>query len=438
VVKPTNRIDCGRLRAALGVALALLLACSGSVSDTQPGDQPGPTASPPAMTTSGVQTGPGTVPTNVPQASGMQAPGTGAQPPAGTAVDPNAPGMMAMNEPMGGPTPAPTEPAPPAELEEDPPAVDPDPTPPDPVDPDPPDPVDPDPPDPVEPDPDPGTPAPNRPMVGVYVGNDAAGVGRFESWLGHPVDAVLGYTGNASWEDYDGSVGWAVGLWKDVDRRILWSVPLIPTGATLEAAAAGEYDAHYKKAAQTLAAYRPQDAELFVRTGWEFNGNWFPWAAKGKGAAFAGAFRRFVAQFRSVSDRFVLDWNANVGDVGMNPEEGYPGDDYVDIISLDFYWNTQWDPADPVAAWDSMMNRMWGLKWHADFAKAHGKRMAYAEWGVMSNNAGPYIERARAWFAQHNVVYHTYWDSNLDFKGKLSANQYPQAGSAYRTAFPAP
>ena len=406
--------------------LAVLFGCSDAGSGAEPVTAGMPAVNAPATMSQGVQAVPPAAAPSAPQPSGTATPpaaGAGSTPPASSAganAPPasDVPGVMDM--PMGG--------APPGMMEEEPPPA----SGPDPV-------------------PDAGAPragsdapgvpivpTPDRPLVGVYVGNDAPAVGRFETWLGHPVDAVLGYTGNASWEDYDGSVGWAVGLWKDIDRRILWSVPLIPTGANLEDAAAGKYDDHYRKAAQTLASYRPQDAELFVRTGWEFNGDWFPWAAKGKGAAFAGAFRHFVMQFRSVSDRFVFDWNVNVGDVGMNPEEAYPGDDYVDIVSMDFYWNTQWDPADPQAAWDSMLNRKWGLMWHQTFAKAHGKRMAYAEWGVMSNNAGPYIERARAWFEQHDVVYHTYWDSNLDFKGKLSANQYPQAGSAYRAAFPAP
>jgi len=281
-------------------------------------------------------------------------------------------------------------------------------------------------------------PSADHQLLGVYVGNTPADVTKFETWLGHPVDGVLGYTGNASWDDYDGSVGWATGLWKDLDRRILWSVPLIPTGASLDDAAAGMYDDHYKKAAQTLASYRPQDAELYVRTGWEFNGDWFPWAAKDKAQAFAGAFQHFVMQFRSVSDRFVIDWNVNVGDVGMNPEDAYPGDDYVDIVSMDFYWNTQWDPKDPEDAWNSMLTRKWGLQWHQDFAAAHGKRTSYAEWGVMSDDAGPYIQHARDWFAQHEVVYQTYWDSNSDFTGKLSSGQYPHAGDAYKAAFPAP
>jgi beta-mannanase len=139
-----------------------------------------------------------------------------------------------------------------------------------------------------------------------------------------------------------------------------------------------------------------------------------------------------------VSNRFVFEWNVNIGDTGMNPETAYPGDAYVDIIGMDFYWNTQWDPADPIQAWNSMLNRSYGLAWHQRFAAAHGKRTSYSEWGVMSNNAGPYIEKAKEWFASHPVVFQTYWNSNAAFPGKLSDNQYPNTGAAYRAAFRTP
>lgn len=276
------------------------------------------------------------------------------------------------------------------------------------------------------------------PMVGVYVGNDASAVATFETWLGKPVDGVLGYTGAADWADYDGSVGWAKGVWNPIDRRVFWSVPLIPTGATLEAAANGDYDDHYTQAAESLATFRPNDEVLHIRTGWEFNGDWFPWAANGKEEAFIGAFRHFVDAFRAVSPRFVFEWNVNMGNNSsnaMDPETAYPGDAYVDIVGMDFYWNLQWDPADPVQAWSSMRDRPYGLSWHQDFAAAHGKKTSYSEWGVMSNGAGPYIEAAKIWFADHDVVFHTYWDSNSDFQGKLSGDQYPDAATAYKAEF---
>lgn len=279
---------------------------------------------------------------------------------------------------------------------------------------------------------------PPKPLVGVYCGNEPSAVVAFETWLGKPVDGILGYTGGASWADFDGSVGWATNLWDGSDRRVFWSVPLIPEGATLEAAANGDYNDHYLQAAQTLSQFRPQDPELHVRTGWELNGDWFPWAAQGKEQAFIGAFREFVTTFRSVSNRFVFEWNVNIGNQSpaqMNPEDAYPGDDVVDIVGMDFYWNTQWDPTDPNEAWASMRDRTYGLQWHQDFAAAHGKKTAYSEWGVMSDAAGPYIASAQKWFEDHGVVFHTYWNSNSDFKGKLSDGQYPAAGAAFQQAF---
>jgi hypothetical protein len=274
------------------------------------------------------------------------------------------------------------------------------------------------------------------PLNGVYCGDSVADVQQYETWLGRRTDGILGYTGNASWMDFDGSVGWAANLWSAIDRPVFWSVPLIPTGATLEAAAAGDYDDHYRKAAQTLAAFRPGDGKLHIRTGWEFNGNWFPWTAQGgKAANFAGAFQRFVTAFRSVSDRFVFEWNVNLGDSGMNPEDAYPGDGYVDVVGMDFYWNLQYDPADPKQAWDQKVSEKYGLQWHQDFAKSHGKPTSYSEWGVQSDDAAYYIQQAEAWFVSHQVVFHEYWNSNADFAGKLSDGQYPNAGAAYKKVF---
>jgi hypothetical protein len=285
--------------------------------------------------------------------------------------------------------------------------------------------------------PDAGTPVTlpmtSKDLLGIYCGNSVSDVQQFESWLGRPVDGILGYTGNASWSDYDGSVGWAVGLWGGIDRTVFWSVPLIPTGASLADAAKGMFNDHYRKAAMTLSTYRPQDGKLNIRTGWEFNGDWFPWTARnGKAQDFIGAFQQFVMTFRSVSDRFVIEWNVNVGDQGgMNPEDAYPGDAFVDVIGMDFYWNTQWDPKDQDMAWDYMVTRKWGLQWHQDFAAKHGKPTSYSEWGI--NSDGPsYMAKAKTWFDTHPVLFHTYWNSNSAFSGKLSDGQYPKAGAQYK------
>jgi hypothetical protein len=274
-----------------------------------------------------------------------------------------------------------------------------------------------------------------QPLLGVYCGNDPKAVLQFENWLGRKVDGILGYTGGASWADYDGSVGWAADLWRGIDRTIFWSVPLIPKGATLGEAARGEYNGHYRRAAETLATFRPQEKQLYLRTGWEFNGDWMPWTAQKHPAAFAEAFRQFATTFRGVSKRFLIEWNVNIGEVGMNPEKACPGDRFVDLIGMDFYWQLKWDPTDPKKAWDHAVSRPYGLQWHQAFAHAHGKPTTYSEWGISSNVPGPYLKEARAWFDAHPVVFHSYWNSNADYPGLLSEKQYTDSGTAFRELF---
>ena len=271
--------------------------------------------------------------------------------------------------------------------------------------------------------------------LGVYVGNDPAGVQRFESWLGRPVDAVLGYIGNASWSDF--TSGWADWLWSQVDREIYWSVPLIVNGANLADAAAGAYDSYWRSVAQQLADNRPQDATINIRTGWEFNGDWFPWsAAGGKEEDFAAAFRHFVEVFRSVEggERFRFEWNIASGVLSADVVKAYPGDAYVDFIGADFYWHPQWEGADPARAWNLEVTQQWGLQWLEDFAAAHGKPTAYSEWGVPAGrDASIYIDKVKAWFASHDVAYQTYWDGLADsgYDGRLSDNSDPLSGAAF-------
>jgi hypothetical protein len=272
-----------------------------------------------------------------------------------------------------------------------------------------------------------------EPALGVYVGNDPSDLAPFESFLGRKVDGFLGYTGNGNWADYDGSVGWATDTFGSLDRPVFWSVPLIPDDASLEEAASGAYNDHYIAAAQTLADFRPQDGKLNIRTGWEFNGGWFHWNGRGQPDNFKGAFRQFVKSFRSVSDRFVFEWNVNVG-LDMDLEEAYPGDDVVDVVGMDFYWNSS-EISDPEQAWENMVNQQWGLDWHQNFAARHNKSTSYSEWGVNSNDGAPYVEHAADWFRSHDVAFHTYWDSDFNFEGKISNGEHAGTGRAYKQAF---
>jgi Glycosyl hydrolase family 26 len=276
---------------------------------------------------------------------------------------------------------------------------------------------------------------PGPPQLGVFVGNSPKAVLRFERWLGRRVDGVVGFVGQANWDEI-ATPSWPMDLWRPLDRPVFWSVPLIPSGgvATLEQAARGAYDHHWRSAARLLATFRPRDPHLHVRTAWEFNGDWFPWAAKGKEAAFVAAFRRFVGILRATSPRFLIEWNANY-DGEMDPEQGWPGAEFVDVIGMDFYWHTQWAPSDPVRAWEQIRDRRRGLRWHQEFAAAQNRPTAYSEWGVTTDNAAPFLERAHAWFNAHNVLFHNYWDSDADYPGQLSNGRRGRSSAAFLRLF---
>jgi hypothetical protein len=282
-----------------------------------------------------------------------------------------------------------------------------------------------------------------KPIWGVYVGNDVDGseLRFYEKWLGQPAGGILGYTGDANWQDFDGCVPWAMGIWAKDDRRVLWSIAFIPKGASLVEAARGAYNDHWKKMAEKLATWRPGDPVVYVRTAWEFNGDWFQYSSIKDPQDFVLAWKQFVSTFRSVSDRFRFDWCPS-GETG-HVEEAYPGDDYVDIIGLDMYDQYRWCKIkDPVERWDKVvLHGDHGLLWHQAFARAHHKPMSYPEWGACGNDAGddPYfVEQMHQWFVENHVIYASYWDSNSVYFGQLSNNQYPLAAAKYKELFGAP
>lgn len=268
----------------------------------------------------------------------------------------------------------------------------------------------------------------------VYVGNQPAALAAYEAWLGERTEGIQLHTGRASWDDWESSIGWLAHEWKDVDRTKYWTIPLFEEAGNLDAAAAGEYDGHYRAGARALVDASPGDGPIHVRTGWEFNGDWQPWAASGKEAEYRSAFRKFVEAFRSVSDRFRFEWAPNIGDLGMSPEDAYPGDDVVDVIGLSFYVHEN-DPADPAESWSLAVTRTYGLQWQQDFARSHGKRTAMSEWGIRTNASGPIVHQAAEWFDRYDFLYHSYWDSNADYPGQLSSDQYPLVSDDYRRLF---
>jgi Ca2+-binding RTX toxin-like protein len=272
--------------------------------------------------------------------------------------------------------------------------------------------------------------------IGIYGDNDPGRVTAFENWLGRSVDQVLVSLNQSSWPDFEGSILFETSLWSHTGHSIMWSVPLIVNGASLDQAATGAYDSYWLDAARAIAA-TPGNDPIIIRTGWEFNlPGGQPWADAGHEAAYVASFQHFVDEFRSVSGRFRFDWNFNIGQ--NDPSPSYPGDNYVDTISIDDYYNQAWDSTDPVQAFNYNVSRPNGLQFLQDFATAHHKPVAFSEWGVQNDNAGPYINLMSKWFADHNVLYQNYWNSNSGFAGRLDDGSKPDAATAFRADFGPP
>jgi hypothetical protein len=295
-------------------------------------------------------------------------------------------------------------------------------------------------------------------MLSVYVGNEPSALTQFETWFGRPADGVQLHTGYRGWSDYTGSVGWLQGVYAAVDRKKFWSIPLIPgasldgkdPGGTLAAAAATgntPYTAAWTTIATTLATGQPT-GKIYIRTGWEFNADWFPWSAtngSGTAADYITAYRNFVTTFRSISDRFVFEWCPNIGVQGtnpINPADAYPGNEYVDVIGMDFYYDISWDQKgqNGLEAWNYKVIEKYGLQWIVDFAAEQGKPIAYSEWGINNPDGTAYMELFADWLKNSpvEVLYQNYWNSNAAFAGMLSEDQYPLLSAAYLQAFQIP
>jgi hypothetical protein len=287
-------------------------------------------------------------------------------------------------------------------------------------------------------------PAATPGKLGVYRGSaNPAGVNQFATWSGSDVRWALDFLPSATWSDIESPTWWTSG-WAGSPYRTVYSIPLIPsTGGTLAQGATGAYNAHFTKLGQALVA--GGDSDAILRLGWEFNGAWYRWSAKSDPAAFAAYWRQIVAALRAVpGSSFQFDWSPVLGQGAVAPDRAYPGDAYVDYIGLDVY-DQDWFPgwSDPYQRWQNLLTQAYGLRWHRDFAAAHGKPMTFPEWGLMTRTDGHgggddpyYIEKMHDWIASNPVAYALYFEFDApDGRHELMSGQFPQSAARFQQLF---
>jgi hypothetical protein len=229
---------------------------------------------------------------------------------------------------------------------------------------------------------------------------------------------------------------------------MLVTLPMLPkdTSTTLQAGATGAYDAHFKLTAQHLVAAGMGNAT--IRIGHEFNQKWPRWSAVSDPASYAAYFRHIVTAMRSVPGQsFRFTWCPAAAYANWDPTPAYPGDAYVDVVSVDSYdswWNHP--SVTPAQRWSFIVNgtKQGGLTFWSSFAAAHGKPFGFAEWGLVNKDAAMasgggggddpyYIQQMHDWIAAHNVAFETYLESDAnDGLHKMEGTNFPQAAATYQ------
>lgn len=210
----------------------------------------------------------------------------------------------------------------------------------------------------------------------------------------------------------------------------------------MNAVAAGKYDfdgtERYRVWPAIFDAFKNKGfRKIYLRIGWEQNGNWYGWQVRSEATriAYILAWRHVanLAHSYASANGMVIEtmWSpsASYANYGLSEESSYPGDTYVDIVAPTHYspiWNPtrsrdntayhDWTSGQNVTLADWLANaanrrviwdypaadywnptRGWGLPAAIDFALAHSKRFALSEtgtgnFGVTRSGGGPVDE----------------------------------------------
>ena len=226
----------------------------------------------------------------------------------------------------------------------------------------------------------------------------------FGAWRHRKLDAVVVWPQVATWANIT-NPAWLYRRWKGSPYVMVLSLPMLPTavpGVSIRACAHGAYRTQWRRFGRVIKASGL--GRTIVRLGWEFNGNWYPWAAW-KPAVWAECWRQIVTAARSTAPGLRWDWNVNRGlsSALADPIRAYPGNAYVSMVGIDSYdW---WPAATTAAGWNEQLNGKQGLNYWLEFAKAHGKKLSVPEWAnarygrSVGGDDPQYVRDMRAFFS---------------------------------------
>ena len=298
----------------------------------------------------------------------------------------------------------------------------------------------------------------------------------YAKWLNQPVVWAEDFTPTERWDGIEGG-NWQLAEWSKwkkavPGRRLILSVVILPGGwdrggpkgkdgkytrVSHAAGARGEYNEHFKILANNLIKYGLEDSIL--RLAWEFNGGWYTSRASDDVKGFIGYWQQIVTTMRAVpgAEKLQYCWNPAQSWLQFPADQAWPGDQYVDIVGLDFYDQTwakniyPW-PKDATPeeiekrqrlAWDDIYKGTYGLLFWRDFAIKHNKPFSLPEWGLCIRGDGHgggdnvhYIEQVHKFINDpaNKVVFHCYFDVEAPDGGHQLSPGFNT--NAHETKFP--
>jgi hypothetical protein len=283
---------------------------------------------------------------------------------------------------------------------------------------------------------------------GVGVGN-----GQFAAWRGSKVEIAASWandnTNNQHFWQLD--KGAEYGSWNE---SMDMAVGGIDRGESWSQGASGQFDARWRTSLQKLKSqWGDRQGTMYIRFAHEMNGYWFAWSVnKNNYQDFVASWKRYRAIQKEVfpEAKLVFSVNRDSNGTGMDWTKFFPGKEYVDVLTVDYYnqypyaaTKAQFD----AASWDKDgYGAPKGIRAHAAFAKSQGIPFGVSEWsGNADNGDGTgYIEGMYAFFKENagtgpgQVLYDIQFNCDIDGKRWLlygSGVRMPNSAAKYKELF---
>jgi Malectin domain/Glycosyl hydrolase family 26 len=276
--------------------------------------------------------------------------------------------------------------------------------------------------------------------------------GQFAAWRGSKLDVVASWAGNAdnSANFYTLWNGAEYGSW---NGSMDMAVGGIDAGETWAQAAGGRYDARWRQSLTKLKSlWGNRQGTMYIRFAHEMNGYWFSWNVdKNNYQDFMTSWKRYRALQQEIfpEAKLVFSVNKESNGADMDWTKFFPGKQYVDVLSVDYYNN--WPYASTLA---QFQQQSWerdgygapkGINAHLAFAKSQGLPLAVSEWsGNADDGDSPaYVQgmfdffKANAGDGAGQLTYEVQFNVDIDNHRWLLGNgtRMSNSSATYRDLF---